>query len=58
MLKLKLVRSSATSDVTNNSLETVMLNPKEKLGILDLRLIGYYQIKHGVLQQNLIKYLG
>ena len=26
------------------------------LGILDLRLIGYYKIKQGILQQNLGKY--
>ena len=26
------------------------------LGILDLRLVGYYKIKQGVLQQNLGKY--
>ena len=26
------------------------------LGILDLRSIGYYNIKHGILQLNLSKY--
>ena len=26
------------------------------LGILDLRLLGYYKIKQGILQQNLSKY--
>ena len=46
----------ATSDVNNNSLDTVIFDPKEMVGILDLRLIGYYQIKQGVLQQNLSKY--
>ena len=43
-------------DVTNNSLETIIFDPKEMLGILDLRLIGYYKIKQGILQQNLNKY--
>ena len=56
MLKLKLVRNSATLDVTNSSLETVILNPGEILGTLSVRSIGYYRIKHGVLQQNLSKY--
>ena len=42
-------------DVTNSSLETMIFNPKEMLGILDLRLIGYYKIKQGILQQNLSK---
>ena len=32
------------------------LNPKEALGILDLRSLGQYKIKQGVLQQNLGRY--
>ena len=43
-------------DITNSSLETLLLNPKEALGILDLRPLGYYTIKQGVLQQNLSRY--
>ena len=41
MLKFKFVQNMATLDMTNNSLDTVIFNPKEMLGILDLRLIGY-----------------
>ena len=52
MLKLTFVRNLATLDVTNRSLETVIFDPKEMLGILDLRSIGYYKIKQGILQQN------
>ena len=33
-------------DVTNNTLDTVIFNPKEMLGILDLRLTGYFRVKH------------
>ena len=40
----------------NSSFETVKFNLKVMLGILDLRLIGYYKIKQGILQQNLSKY--
>ena len=43
-------------NITNNGLEVLILNPKEALGILDLRSIGYYKIKQGELQQNLSKY--
>ena len=43
-------------DVTNTGLETVIVNPKEVIGILDLRLMGYYKMKQGILQQNLSKY--
>ena len=52
MLKLKFVQNLATLDVTNSSLDTVIFNPKEMLGILDLILIGYYKIKQGILQKN------
>ena len=56
MLKLKFIWNPATSDVNNSSLETVIFDPKQMLGILDLRSIGYYKIKQGILQQNLSKY--
>ena len=56
MLKLKFVQNLATLDVTNSSLETVIFDQKEMLGILDLTSTGYYKIKQGTLQQNLSKY--
>ena len=56
MLKLKCVHSFVMLDVTNSSLETVIFNPKEMSGISDLRLIGYYRIKQGILQQILSTY--
>ena len=46
----------ATLDVTNGSLETVIIDPKEILGILDLRSVGYYKINQRKLQQNLSRY--
>ena len=40
--------------VTNSTQDTVTFDPKEMLGIIDLRTLGcYYKIKQGVLQQNL-----
>ena len=38
------------------SLDTIIFDPKEMVGILDLRSIGYYKIKQGILQQNVSKY--
>ena len=32
------------------------LGQEEMLGIVDLRLLGYYKIKQGILQQSLSKY--
>ena len=40
----------------NREQETVIVHPAEMLGILNLRSIGYYKIKQGILQQNLSKY--
>ena len=37
-------------------METFILNPKEVLGILDLRSLGNFKINQGVLQQNLSRY--
>ena len=55
VLKLKFVRNCASLDVVNNTQETVIFVPNQILGILDLRSLGYYKIKQGVLQQNLSK---
>ena len=47
----------AMLDMVNNSnLDTLILNPGEVLGILDLRFLGYYKIKHGVIQQKLSRF--
>ena len=56
MLKLEFVRNKATLDRTNNMRETSIFHKKTMIGILDLRSLGYYKIKQGVLQQNLNKY--
>ena len=57
VLKVKLVHNIAMLDMINNSnLETLILNPREVLGILDLRSLGYYKIKQGVIQQMLSRF--
>ena len=45
MLKLKFTQNLAILDVMNSHLETVIFHLKEMLGIIDLRLMGYYKIK-------------
>ena len=40
----------------DGSSEILILNPKEALGILDPRSLGYYKKKQGVIQQNVGKY--
>ena len=56
VLKVKFAWNIAILDMTNRSSEILIFNPKEPLGILDLRLLGYYKIKQWVLQQNLGRY--
>ena len=56
LLKLKFMHNAATLDIANNGTDTIIFMPEEMLGILDLRPIGYYKIKQGILQQNLGKY--
>ena len=34
----------------------MILNPREMIGIIDIRSLGYYKIKQGILQQNLSRY--
>ena len=56
MLKVKFMQNTAMLDMMNDSSEILILNPKEALGIIDLRSLGYYKTKLGVLQQNLSRY--
>ena len=52
-MKLKFIQNRAIFKVTNSTNETVTFNPNEILGIVDMRSLGYYKIKQGILQQNL-----
>ena len=49
------MQNSAMLDITNNGPDTIILMPEEMLEILDLRSLGYYKIKWGILQQSLSK---
>ena len=48
-MKLKFIRNREIFKVTNNVHEMVTFDPKEMLGVVDLRSLGYYKIKQGVL---------
>ena len=56
MLKLKFTCNTATLDTVNKGTESTIFKPEEMIGIVDLRLLGYYKIKQGILQQNHSKY--
>ena len=46
----------AVLDIVNKGTETMIFRPEEMIGIVDLRSLGYYKIKQGILQQNLKRY--
>ena len=48
--------NAAILDIVNKGTDTMIFKPEEMLGIVDLRSLGYYKIKQGILQQNLNKY--
>ena len=50
LIKLKLTRNVAVLDMVNKGTETMIFRPEEILGNLDLRSLGYYKIKKGILQ--------
>ena len=56
LIKLKFTHNAAILDIVNNDAGTIIFKPEEMLGIVDLRLLGYYKIKQGLLQQTLSKY--
>ena len=55
LLKLKFIHNAAILYIVNNGTETIIFKPEEMLGMADLRSLGYYKIKQGILQQNLNK---
>ena len=42
--------------INNSNSETLILNLRQALGILDLRPLGYYKIKQGIIQQKLSRF--
>ena len=56
LIKLKFTCSKAVLDINNAGKDTMILNLREMIGIVDIRSLGYYKIKQGILQQNLSSY--
>ena len=56
LLKLEFMHKTATLDIVSNGPDTIIFKPEEMFWIVDLRSLGYYKIKQGILQQNLSKY--
>ena len=56
LVKLKFTCNKAVLDIVNIGKDTMIFKPKEMIGIIDLRSLGYYKIKQEILQQNLSNY--
>ena len=56
LIKLKFMCNKAVLDIKNAGKDTMILNPREIMGIVDIRSLGYYKIRQGILQQNLSRY--
>ena len=56
LMKLKFTCNKAVLDIANKGKDTMIFKPEEMIGIIDLRSLGYYKIKQGILQQNLSRY--
>ena len=52
LIKVKYTQNKAVIDITNKGTETMIFKPEEVMGVIDLRSLGYYKIKQGILQQN------
>ena len=56
LIKLKFTCNKAILDIVNKGKGTMIFKPEEMIGIIDLRSLGYYKIKQGILQQSLSRY--
>ena len=52
-MKVKLIRNIGFLSVTNSSSETLIISRDEEIGIVDLRSIGYYEVKQSTKQHHL-----
>ena len=56
LIKLKVTCNKAVLDIVNKGKDTMIFKPGDMKGVIDLRSLGYYKIKQGILQQNLSRY--
>ena len=56
LIKLNFMCNKAILDIVNKGKDTMIFKPEEMIEVIDLRSLGYYKIKQGILQQNLSRY--
>ena len=50
------MHKKAVLDIVNRGKDIMIFKLKEMIGIIDLRSLGYYKIKQGILQPNISRY--
>ena len=56
LIKLKFTCNKTVLDIKKTGKDNMILRPKEIIVIVDIRSLGYYKIKQGILHQNLSSY--
>ena len=56
LIKLEFTCNKTILDIVNKGKSTMIFKPEEMIGVIDLRSLGYYKIKQGILQQNLSRF--
>ena len=56
MIKLKFIQNKAVLKIKNKMHETITFGRRDMLGVVDLRLLGFYKIKQEVLQEHLSRH--
>ena len=56
LIKLKFTCNKAILDIVDKGKDTMILRPEEMIRFIDLRSLGCYKIKQGILQQNVSRY--
>ena len=56
LIKLKFTFNKTTLDIVNRGKDTMIFKLEEMIEIIDLRSLGYYKFKQGILQQNISRY--
>ena len=52
LIKLKFTCNRVILDIMNKEKDSMILKQEEIIGFIDLRFLGYYKIKQGILQQK------
>ena len=56
LIKLKFIWNKVVLKITNQTCKTIVFGRTEMMGVIDLRLLGFYKIKQEVLQEHLSRH--